>query len=311
MAKKYFVVSDLHSFCQPLLSSLAKAGFDKANPGHILIVLGDIFDRGDETLEIYDFLRGLPDDRLILIYGNHEHLYFELLNKKYPGEHDFGNGTVKTFCHIAKEDPKYLALVEYGDLDCVKVFEDPIVFWKRVRSKVKKSEITKWLKSDSWRNYYELGRFVFVHSFIPVELKTEFNASVFMAWPKSRLNSNVLRFRPDWRNATDSEWSDATWGCPFRLLTAGCFDGELKNGKTLVCGHWHTSDFYWALEKKDDAAGEIYFSDGIIGVDGGVSVLPSGECCHKQNVLVIDENMNCFDESGNSLPYNNEKELTA
>ena len=64
--------------------SLYKNGIDKENPEHILVVLGDIFDRGKETLEVYNFLRSLPDERLILIRGNHESLYLSLLDKSFP-----------------------------------------------------------------------------------------------------------------------------------------------------------------------------------------------------------------------------------
>ena len=43
---KYFIVSDIHSFYVELKSALDKAGFNKRNKDHTLIVCGDIFDRG-------------------------------------------------------------------------------------------------------------------------------------------------------------------------------------------------------------------------------------------------------------------------
>lgn len=310
MAKKYFVVSDVHSFYRSLRASLAKADFKLDNEDHVLIVLGDIFDRGDEPLEVYEFLKSIPDDRLILVRGNHERLYLDLLDKSYPEYHDFANGTVETFCHIAKEDTKYLETVEYGDLDSLKITESPKAFWGRVRSKVRKSEVTKWLKSSRWKNYYELDKFVFVHSFIPAELKPEFRNGVFLQIPRSMLRSEYFQHREDWREATDFEWGEATWGCPYRLFAAGCFDRAKENGKTLVCGHWRTSDFYKFFEDNYVATTAIYFSDGLIGIDGGVSLMADGERLHHQNVLVIDENMDCFDENGVRLPYSNEKEQT-
>ena len=57
MDKKYFVVSDIHSFCRELKKGLKQAGFDKENPDHVLIVCGDIFDRGHQTLQTYKFLK--------------------------------------------------------------------------------------------------------------------------------------------------------------------------------------------------------------------------------------------------------------
>ena len=76
--KKYFVVSDIHSFCSELKYSLRQVGFNKRNKNHILIVCGDVFDRGDETIEVYKYLKSIPKKRCILIRGNHESLYKEL-----------------------------------------------------------------------------------------------------------------------------------------------------------------------------------------------------------------------------------------
>ena len=64
--KKYFIVSDIHSFFLELRSSLFRAGFRKKNKDHILIVLGDIFDRGPDSKEVYDYIRSIPKERRIL-----------------------------------------------------------------------------------------------------------------------------------------------------------------------------------------------------------------------------------------------------
>lgn len=40
--------------------------------------------------------------------------------------------------------------------------------WLNIKKSVQESPITKWLKSDQWKDYYELNKFIFVHSFIPV-----------------------------------------------------------------------------------------------------------------------------------------------
>ena len=53
--KKYFVCSDLHSFFTEFKEALAKNGFDAENQDHILVVCGDLFDRGKETLYLYNF----------------------------------------------------------------------------------------------------------------------------------------------------------------------------------------------------------------------------------------------------------------
>ena len=80
---KYFVVSDIHSFYVGLKRALDRAGFNKRNKDHTLIVCGDIFDHGPDTLSVYKFLISIPKKRCILIKGNHELLYEELLEKSY------------------------------------------------------------------------------------------------------------------------------------------------------------------------------------------------------------------------------------
>ena len=45
--KKYFAVADPHSFTDFMLSALHKAGFEKDNPEHYVIICGDAFDRGE------------------------------------------------------------------------------------------------------------------------------------------------------------------------------------------------------------------------------------------------------------------------
>ena len=61
-----------------MMNSLTDAGFDVNNENHILVILGDIFDRGTEPIQMYNFLKEFPRDRRILIRGNHEYLLKEL-----------------------------------------------------------------------------------------------------------------------------------------------------------------------------------------------------------------------------------------
>jgi len=65
--KKYFVASDIHSFYTPFIKKLNKASFDLNNEEHILIICGNLFDRGSESLKLYEFIKSLPKERRILI----------------------------------------------------------------------------------------------------------------------------------------------------------------------------------------------------------------------------------------------------
>ena len=58
--KKYFVASDIHNFYTPFIKELNKTGFDLNNEEHLLIICGDLFDRGSESLKLYEFIKSLP-----------------------------------------------------------------------------------------------------------------------------------------------------------------------------------------------------------------------------------------------------------
>lgn len=302
---KYFVVSDIHNFYTELRRALRRAGFDKRNKEHVLIVCGDIVDRGPDALKVYKFIRSIPKSRRVLIKGNHEYLYLALLKKSYPQGHDFSNGTVDTFCQIAghylyvdEPDEKvtmsdYLETSDYPDYELDEDYQEKHSLWEDIRNAVSESDFTKWLQSDEWRDYYELNKFIFVHSFIPVK-----------NWA----------YDPDWRNSKD--WEEASWGCPFKQYKQGLFDEEIKKGKVLVCGHWHTGDFYMSLKHiftYDHSCAPIYYSKNLIGIDGGVTYdYFKDKYNHPQNVLVIDEDFVCYDKFGDILkeePFADEKQV--
>ena len=287
--KKYFVVSDIHSFCSELKYSLHQAGFNKRNKNHILIVCGDIFDRGEETVEVYKYLKSIPKKRCILIKGNHESLYKELLTKSFPDRYDFSNGTVRAFCNIASIDEEKLSKyywIEQGfahGLDYDQIEEKLYSTWNQIKTIVANHEITTWLNSKQWKNYFELNKYIFVHSFIPVKVKDE--------WKEMhpyKLRPFCYEYRSDWREASEDEWELATWGDPIDNFEYNLFKPEADNGKVLIVGHWHTSDFYKRLENIVTDTQEIYYSKNLIAVDGGVKYEPLLGYIHPQNVLIID-----------------------
>ena len=276
--KTYYLVSDIHSFYTPLMTALNKKGFDKDNQDHILVVLGDVFDRGYETLEVYKFLTSLSSDRLVLIRGNHELLFLELLNKRFPSSYDFSNGTVRTFCQIAKIDEQQITYAYWfkrAYLEGVEPHEyenKPQEYWAQVKEIVAMSDVTKWIKCDRWLNYFETKQYICVHSFIPLDLRINY-------WGKEE----VRGYRDDWRNATQTEWEDAMWGCPWALAQ----EGWNKTHKFIVCGHWHTSDFFNNLTKQRKGKYEcpIFKSKRykLIGLDACTVM------SNKVNVLVLNE----------------------
>lgn len=292
--KTYFVSSDIHGFYSLWKEALNENGFDINNPDHILIILGDIFDRGKEPLELYKFLKDFPEDRLILIKGNHEYLLMELVQRGIPYSHDYHNGTYQTLISLSSIEPDKKQIEwlkehrdEYKDvhelyLESNKILEEES---KKLYNNEIINEIIAWIKSPRWRNYYELGQYIFVHSFIPLEIDIDDKST----------DEYLFKYFPAWRTkSTKDMWYDATWPCPYEFYLKGYFAEEEKKGKILVCGHWHTSDFFNKLlyKNKREKWLDIYESNpifiskkypGLIGIDSCIAA------CHKVNILIIKE----------------------
>lgn len=255
--KKYFITSDIHGFYTEFRSALKKAGFRVKNPDHILIVCGDIFDRGTEPLKVYKWLRKLPKNRRVLIRGNHEFLLKKLVKRGYAEIHDKHNKTIDTLYQLHGYEnerdfinqmysDQYLNTIKYGSVG----YELWRVKWIYANKKIFRGvvdKVLKWIDSDNWVDYYELDKYIFVHSFIPLEEHINFE--------RSRECGYIIKDKPDsynpnWRHADLTSWETATWGCPWKQFKEGLFNEEIKKGKVLVCGHWHASDFWNNLEGK-------------------------------------------------------------
>jgi hypothetical protein len=169
--------------------------------------------------------------------------------------------------------------------------------WAEILDIVKSHKITAWIKSSQWKNYFELDKYIFVHSFIPLR-----NVD---GLPSYYIENRRFEYFKDWREtANELEWYDATWGCPYKNYLNGYFKEEAANGKVLVCGHWVVTDFRQHINNKWSDDTSIYKFENIIGLDCGVWTYKSTkEYYHPQNVLVIDsENFDYLtDQCGTEL----------
>lgn len=170
---KYFVTSDVHSFFDIFYQELLKNGFESDNPEHKLILCGDLFDRGDQTFKLFDFVTSLGD-RFIYIRGNHEDLLFDCMDEircgRVPSSHHFHNGTVKTICQFCGENEWIVYDPTWRDSVCT--IMQPILDWIDEKSV----------------NYFEVGDYVFVHGWVPCHYGLD-----------------------DFRNATEEDWERARW----------------------------------------------------------------------------------------------------
>lgn len=252
-----FCTSDIHSYFTPFKKALDEAGFESNNPDHLLIVCGDIFDRGAESVAIYEYLNSLTN--VILVRGNHEDLLEALLRRGYGEKHDISNGTTRTILD--------LEVLTDNDGTSARACCDAV-----------KELITPFINKMPY--YFETENYIFVHSWIPVKIKYEANSS--KPW---YLQGKTFEYMEDWRSANEVEWEEARWGNPFRMAESGLN----KTGKTIVFGHWHTSwpRHHWEgkLEFEEGADFSPYFGDGIIGLDACTA--HTG----KVNVVVLEDNL--------------------
>lgn len=237
--KKYFVIADVHSFYKIMLDTLNAKGFDVNNNEHYLILCGDLFDRGDESKELFKFVQSLGD-RFIYVRGNHEDLLidcvYELSKGQIPGRHHFSNGTVKTICDFADEN--IYAVYEYDK--CKKLLEkiQPVVDFINEKSV----------------DYYKVGKYMFVHGWFPLCLD----------WSEEAWN------RARWMNGMEA-WKK---GEVLKDKTVVCGHWHCSWGWSHI--DQDRSEFPPKSKKNWEKSFEPYIKEGIIALDACIAY--SGIC---------------------------------
>lgn len=101
---KFFVISDIHGEYDAMINGLNEAGYNQDDPEHFLVCAGDAFDRGPNSISIYNFFRQLPPNRVAIVKGNHDGFFQEYLEKGMDGEfvlfnilHNGLGATIKSF----------------------------------------------------------------------------------------------------------------------------------------------------------------------------------------------------------------------
>lgn len=160
--KKYFIFSDVHAQYDILLLGLYKADFNLSNPEHIMIIGGDLLDRGKQGHELIRFLEPLIEDgRVLGVLGNHDLFLKEILEDDHKIDHiAFNiqhNGFKETLLLAYPGAPKDFRLNK-PNLSLIK--EN---FWATYPI------FSKWLVALPL--YLEFGHHVIVHGFLDFSLQ--------------------------------------------------------------------------------------------------------------------------------------------
>ena len=259
---KYYVVADVHGFYSELMEALTEKGFFEDEGAKKLVICGDLFDRGEEAKKLQNFIVELLEkDEVILIRGNHEDLLEQLVKEyqRWWGDSilhtaHFSNGTVGT-------------VLQLTDMQLYELTYAP----QMMKARMENTPLFKKIL-PSMQNYLETEHYIFVHGWLPC-----------------RTLGNSVRptgylYREDWRNAEPLDWHYARWYNGMLAAKQGAF--EL--GKTVVCGHWHTSYGHAVIAGKGSEFGEDadyspYYGEGIIAIDACTAV--SG----KVNCIVLED----------------------
>lgn len=252
----YYCMADVHGFYDEMLVALKQSGYYKDENPKKIVLLGDLFDRGKQTLELQSFAENLVQTgEGILIRGNHEDLMEELVENLdtwsrtlLVNTHHFRNGTFQTLSDLTDiELPDIPANVERVK---ERYYQTP--FFQRILPAMK--------------DYYETKSYIFVHGWIPCDT---------LGGEKRPTN---YFYRKDWRTSTAAAWSNARW---YNGMEAA-FSGAIEEGKTIVCGHWHASYGHARKEGKSefdsDADFSPFFEKGILALDACTSFSGKVNC---------------------------------
>ena len=171
----------------------------------------------------------------ILVRGNHEDLYeeFATVDHGLPYSHHLSNGTHDTALQLTGFD-KNRAMV------------NPLAFARAARETPYYETII-----PAMVDYYETESFIITRGWIPCVAD----------------GNGRLAYIGDWREASEQSWRQARW-----INGMDAVRTVYEDGKTIDCGHWHTSDGHSKFEGKGTEFGEdADFSPcaakGIIALD--------------------------------------------
>lgn len=264
MKKTIYAVSDIHGDYIALLKGLKDAGYSEKNDNALLVSIGDAFDRGPESKEVYEFLNRLKEQgKAIIIKGNHTKFFEDYLTGKSINTYNYvNNGTNTTFASFLGMDSSNPFIEWYynktNDKSTLPTSTDFAKWLLYAREKITKDYPTLLEEMHSLPYYFETKNYIFTHGAI----------------------DNLAK---DWKKPHCSRYNLIDWEA-LSFDDGSFFGKEINNtDKTIVIGHFGTRylrKMYNIGENTDDSI--LFRDDGrVIAIDA-TSILS-----HKVNVLVI------------------------
>lgn len=257
---KLFFISDIHSFYDETIEALKKAKYDENNPNHLLIVVGDIFDRGRQTLQVYEWLLRLTrENKAIVLSGNHHKFLIDFLKGSISPFNYINNGlkeTIADFWHRTAPFESWCIV----DENC-EITQEAYEKWVNIcRKDINREypELLPWL--ESMPRYFESKSTIATHGALDLHV-------------------------PDWHYPHCSKYWLRDWDA--LDFDDGSFLG-VKNttGKKIIIGHYDTGSLrkIYGLGNKNDYS-ILETKDNKVFIDGCVALTK------KVNVYVIEDDL--------------------
>ena len=263
---KYFIFSDVHGEYNALIRSLEEAGYERGNPNHKLVSLGDNFDRGPDSRKIYNFL---TQTHAICVKGNHDLMFQEYLEKGMDGEfvlfnilHNGLGETIKSFSGL--QDNQF-----------------SVETLQKARNNIQSREyLLQWIKDMPL--FYETDTFIFVHAGINPKLgdwkQTDEHYALWDIYdshkPCANVNNKIIIFGHHHAFRVRQNGLEAGYGDPSLDMV------ELRTNSYDEHGNYHT---YKLLNYGNTDENRPYISGNKIAIDGCTNLTK------KVNVLVVED----------------------
>lgn len=265
MKKRIFFCSDIHGNFDALIEGLEKAGYKEDDENNLLVVLGDLFDRGTDSLRVYQYLKRLSDEnKAIITMGNHEGFLIRYLDGTSISPFNYlRNGTDETLADFLGRTKPFESWC-FIDKELEYPTDESFAEWISIaKDDINKEypELLSWLKLLP--RYFESKNYIGVHGAIDTKVEDWHN-------PHCVLSGYV-----DW-DALD--FDDGTF-----------FGKNINNtDKTVVIGHFgtrHLREIYGISDGKED-------NDILIREDGRIVALDATTILtNKINVFVVEDEL--------------------